>query len=216
MQRMPWWVCATLWVVLLLGTTSCNRSTTIVGTRAQVDQIITRLDAIDRQLAQTVDLVDKGFFVAGLVLPFLLPLAWLWLRHSYMSVGQRCLWGAIVPIAAALIAALIFMLWPSTAWRTVGVDPLYVKVVDATTNPALKSVLTTDQTQNVTAMRRQTRGGYVLGKRGSFILESPVLVLLSMISAALLGALAAFLLYKILRNIYTAARRYQKTTRARA
>jgi hypothetical protein len=215
MRRKPWWVCATLWIALLLGTTSCNRHATIVGTPAQIDQIITKLDAIDQRLAATVDLVDRAFFVAGLVLPFLLPLIWLTLRRSYMSVRRRCLWGAIVPVVAALIIGLVFALWPA-AWKTVGVDPLYVKVVDATTNPALKSVLTTDQTQNVLAMRRQTKGSYVLGKRGSFVLESPVLVILSMAGAAILGALAAYILFKILPNIYTAARRYQKRTGARA
>jgi hypothetical protein len=215
MRRKPWWVCAALWVALLLCSTSCSRQTKIAGTPAQIDQVITKLDAIDQRLAQQVDLADKGFFAAGLVLPFLLPLLWLALRHRYMSVRQRCLWGAIIPTVIVLIIGLVFMLWPA-AWKTVGVDPLYVKVVDATTNPALKAVLTTDQTQNVLAMRRQTKGGYVLGKRGNFVLETPLLILISMVSAAILGALAAYVLFKILPNIYTAARRYQKTTGARA
>ena len=215
MQRKPWWLCATLWLVLLTVTTSCNRNTTIVGTPAQVDQIITKLDAIDQKLARQVDLADKAFFVTGLVLPFLLPLLWLAIGHRYMSVRRRCLWGAAIPLIAVLLLGLVFMWWPQ-AWRTVGGDPLYVKVVDATTNPALKSVLTTDQTQNVLAMRRQTKGGYVLGKRGSFILESPVWILLSLIGASIFGALTAYILFKILPNIYTSARRYKSTTAARA
>ena len=65
-------------------------------------------------------------------------------------------------------------------------------------------------------MRRQTKGGYVLGKRGSFILESPVWILLSLIGASILGALTAYILFKILPNIYTSARRYKSTTTARA
>jgi hypothetical protein len=108
---------------------------------------------------------------------------------------------------------LIFWLWP-VAWKSVGIDPLYVKVVNATTNPAQKAVLTADQTQNVLAMRRQTKG-YVVGNRGSFVLESPVLLLLSLTVASMLGALLAYIVYKILPNIYTSARRYQKTTAAR-
>jgi hypothetical protein len=202
--------------VLLAGTMSCSRQTlTIRGTPAQIDQIITKLDAIDQRLAQQLDLADKVFFVVGLVLPFILPLIWLWLRHSYMSVGRRCLWGAVVPVVVALIIGLIFALWPA-AWKSVGVDPLYVKVVDATTNPALKSVLNSEQTQNVMAMRKRAKGDYVLGRKGNFILEGPVLMLLSIISSAILGAVVAFILYKVLPNIHTAARRYRSKTAARA
>ena len=216
MRRRPWWVCAALWLVLLAGSASCSRQTlTIRGTPAQIDQIITKLDAIDQRLAQQLDLACKAFLVVGLVLPFILPLLLLWLRHKYMSVWRRCLWGAVVPVVIALIIGLIFALWPA-AWKSVGVDPLYVKVVDATTNPALKSVLNSEQTQNVMAMRKRAKGDYVLGRKGNFILESPVLMLLSIISSAILGAGVAFILYKILPNIHTAARRYRSKTAARA
>jgi len=216
MQRKPWWVCAALWLALVSGATSCSRQVmTIRGTPAQIDQIITKLDTIDQHVAQQLDLADKAFFVIGLVLPFLLPLIWLWVRHSYISVGRRCVWGAVIPTVIALIIALIFALWPAS-WKAVGVDPLYVKVVNATTNPAMKSVLNTDQTQNVLAMRRQTKGDYVLGKKGNFILESPLLMLLSIIFSGILGAAVAFILYKILPNIYWMARRHHRKTAARA
>ncbi len=214
MLRKPLWVCATLTVALLLVATSCSRQTTIAGTPAQIEQIITRLDVIDQKLAETADRMVLGFFVAGFLIALpVAPLISAARRQKYMSILKRCLWGAFVPAIVAIIIGLIFWLWPA-AWKSVGIDPLYVKVVDATTNPAQKSVLTPDQTQNALAMRRQTKGT-VIGSRGSFVLESPVLLLASLTVASMLGALLAYLVYKILPNIYTSARRYQSATAAR-
>jgi len=208
------WLCAMLLVAVLLAGTSCSRQATIVGTPAQIEQIITRLDVIDQKLAQTVDRMVLAFFIAGFLIS--LPITALISaarRRKYMSILKRCLWGAFLPALVAIMTGLIFWLWP-VAWKSIGIDPLYVKVVDATTNPAQKAVLTADQTQNVLAMRRQTKG-YVVGNRGSFVLESPVLLLLSLTVASMLGALLAYIFYKILPNIYTSARRYQKATAAR-
>src|SRR4051794_20907051 len=209
MLRKAWWHCAMLLVALLLAGTSCSRPATIVGTPAQIDQIITRLDVIDQKLAETVNRIVLGFFVAGLLIALpIAPLISAARRRKYMPILKRCLWGAFIPAIVAITIGVIFWLWP-VAWKSVGIDPLYVKVVDATTNPAQKAVLTADQTQNVLAMRRQTKG-YLVGNHGSFVLESPVLLLLSLTVASMLGALLAYIVYKILPNIYTSARRYQK------
>jgi hypothetical protein len=214
MFRKRWWICATLSMALLLGATACSRQTKIVGTPAQIDQIITRLDVIDQKLAETVDRMVLGFFIAGFLIAMpIAPLISAARRRKYMSILKRCLWGAFLPAIVAVVIGLIFWLWPA-AWKSVGIDPLYLKVVDATTNPAQKAVLTADQTQNVLAMRRQTKG-YVVGNRGSFVLESPVLLLVSLTVASMLGALLAYIVYRILPNIYTSARRYQKATAAR-
>lgn len=214
MRRMPGWICATVLLAMWIGSTSCSRKVVIAGTPAQIDQVINRLDVIDQQLARTVDRAVLGFFIAGFLIALpLAPLISAARRRNYMSVLKRCLVGAFLPAAVVLVIGLIFWLWPA-AWKSVGVDPLYVKVVGATTDPSQKSVLTADQTQNVLAMRRQTKG-YVIGNRGSFVLESPVLLLISLTVSSMLGALMAFIAYKILPNIYTSARRYQRATASR-
>lgn len=214
MRTYPWWAGVLVVGALLLTSVGCNRQTSIRGTPAQIDQVITKLDLIDQRVAAMIDNIMIGFFGVGLVLPFLLPLMLAVTDRDYMPIGKRCLYGALLPAAIAIILALVLTIWPP-AWRYVGVDPLYVKVVDATSSTGQKPVLTAEQTQNVKAMRRQTKG-YVVGKRGAFVLENPVMLLVSITSASILGALLAYLLYAILPNIYTAARRHQKRTRARA
>ena len=198
--------------LLLIGA-GCNRQTTIRGTHDQIDQVITKLDLIDQSVAALIDDVMLGFFLAGLFLPFVLPLVLALTDRDYLPIGRRCLYGALIPAALAVLFGLVLALWPP-AWQWVGVDPLYVKVVDATTNPAQKQVLTPDQTQNVLAMRRQTKG-YIVGKRGAYVMENPLLLFVGVACASILGALLAYVVYAMLPNIYSAARRHQRTTRDR-
>lgn len=207
------WKAVLLVSALLLMGAGCNRQTTIRGTHDQIDQVITKLDHIDQSVAALIDEVIWGFFLVGFFLPFGLPLALALTDRDYLRIGKRCLYGALIPAAIAALFGLVLAIWPP-AWQWVGVDPLYVKVVDATTNPAQKQVLTPDQTQNALAMRRQTTG-YVVGKRGAFVMDNPLLVFASVVFASIIGALLAYIVYALLPNIYSTARRHQRTTRDR-
>jgi hypothetical protein len=200
---------------LLLTASGCNRQN-IRGTPAQIDQVITKLDLIDQRVASLMDNLVTTFFIFGLLVPFLLPFVLTFTDKDYMPIGRRCLWGAIVPSILGILLGVLFALYPP-AWKYVGIDPLYVKVVDATTNTAQKAVLTADQTQNVLAMRRQAQG-YLggIGKRGVFVLENPFLLFVSLGFASIFGALVAYFIYRLLPNIYSAARRHQKSVKARA
>ncbi len=206
------WLAVLLVSALLMAAAGCSRAN-IRGTPTQIDQIITKLDLIDQRVASLIDNLVVTFFAIGCALPFLLPWILAMTDKDYMPIRKRCVYGAIMPAIFAVILGIVFAFWPP-AWKVVGVDPLYVKVVGATTNTAQKPVLTADQTQNVLAMRRQTKG-YVAGRRGAFVLESPILLLISISGASILGALLAYIFYASLPNIYSAARRHQRTTKAR-
>ncbi len=208
MRRQSRTLSALIYLLVLVSLFACAKQVTDAQLSSeQADEIIRNLDVINERAELRVTLVIVGLLILGFATPLLMPC---FPKRRYTGVSKRCLIGAILGGIVGLVTALVFALVPSV-WKWVGIPPEYVQIVVATTNPSEKSNLTHDQVDHAIAMRQRSEGTWV-SPRGRFAIENPILVIIELAAASIIGAFLAYLVHMMLPTMLSKVQGFRRKT----